>query len=93
MNSREKLYDILRKYVFGVYPTKVFCEQFSKIFDLELNIKEISEGEYKSFKEISDISSRYSPFDEDLKNYDCYYSEEYVRDKAKEILDKLNKVV
>lgn len=91
MTPRKKLYFILENYINKKYSTEYFCDQMYELFDLEVDSNELTKLEYDSFKGLSEVTSRFSPFDEDLKKYDCYYSEEQVMNKAKGVWKKLCK--
>lgn len=51
----------------------------------------MSAKEQKLFGELSEITSRFSPFEEDLKEFDCYFYENDVERKAKAVLKALRK--
>ena len=90
MNSKEKLYYLLEKYLKGDYSTKLFSELFSDTYNLETDYDSLSVLEREFFSELSIITGRFSPFEDDLKKYDCYYNEEQVKEKVKEVVGKLN---
>lgn len=66
-----------------------FAEWFSNIYNHEINYDELSDYEHKLFGELVQITDRFSPFEEDLKKYDCYYSADVVKERAIEVYLKL----
>jgi hypothetical protein len=89
MTQNQKLYYLLNKYLTGEYDTNTFCDLFSDTFNLELD-NSISILEEQIFEELMRVTSRFSPFEEDLRIPNAFYNEHEVKSKAEEILNKLN---
>jgi hypothetical protein len=69
-----------------------FCHEFYCSYDLELDYDTLMEEEYKAFYELSEITSRFSEFEEDVKKYPgVYYTKEELNKKIVETKEKLAK--
>ncbi|ASA57926.1 hypothetical protein RND59_00610 [Vibrio ruber] len=90
MNPKEKILYLLREYEAGNYETEDFCNEYTQIFNIELDYDSLSEAEYESLEELSNFTARFSPFEEDLKIINVYYDEKQVREKTRELIKKLN---
>ena len=53
---------------------------------------ELDDIERQHFSELAVIADRFSPYEEDLKIPNVYFSEKEVRQKAKEVYLSLNKL-
>ena len=89
MNAKEKLYYLLKEFKEGRYDTSTFCDQFTITYDIEVDYAELSTIENKLFGELSMITARYSPFEEDLKIPNVYYDEKKVRSEVEKVLNAL----
>lgn len=90
MNPKEKLFYLLNEYKAGNYKTEIFCDEYMQVFNIELDYDTLSEVEYELLEELSSFTARFSPFEEDLKIPNVYYDEKQVREKASEVIEKLN---
>lgn len=86
MNKLEKLKLIIKLYYEGKYDIDTFADVFSYTYNIEPNnncdIKQL-----ENYKELYMVTSRYSPYKEDIISYpDIYYSKEDVLN----VLKKLN---
>jgi hypothetical protein len=91
MNPKEKLYFLLVEYLKGNYSTKDFADWFTNIFNLEMDYSLLSKDEYKYFKELEEMTGRFSPYEEDLKLPNVFFNEQEILEKAKYVYDKLFK--
>lgn len=91
MNAREQLMYLLEKYYEGKYETEIFAEEFSRIYDLETDYSLLSEKEHDLMKELSIVTGRFSPFEEDLKIHNAYFNENDVKTKATDVYLQLKK--
>ena len=89
MNAKEQLYYLLEHYHIGNYTTDVFADEFSRIYELELDYEALSNREYILMKELSEIAGRFSLPEEDLAIPSAFFGENDVRKKAEEIYLKL----
>ena len=90
MTSKEKLYYLLTEYQKGKYDINTFCDQFTVIYDTEVDYDTLSNLENKLFNELSIITARFSPYEDDLKIPNVYYSEQDVKSKVEEVLVNLS---
>ena len=68
----------------------VFCDEFYYSYDLEIDNDDLTQEEQQAFSDLSKVSSRFSQFEDDLKNYPgVYYSTEELRKKIRETKEKL----
>jgi hypothetical protein len=89
MDSKEKLYYLIDLYIQGKYDTKTFCELFSDTYNLETDYNSLNSNEKVLFRGLSKMTGRFSPFEDDLKNYNCYYNEQQIKSKVEEVINKL----
>ena len=85
MNEKEQLYYLIDGLLNGNYNIKDFCDEFTRIYNLEIDYDVLSSAEYKCFSELSQMAARFSEYDEDLKIPNVYCSEDEIRDKTKNI--------
>ncbi|EPR11511.1 hypothetical protein [Ruminiclostridium papyrosolvens] len=88
MTFKEKLYYLLTEYLQGNYDTKTFSDLISDTFNLELD-NSLTEIEIQVFGDLVSIACRFSPFEDDLKLPNVYFSDQQVRLKAQETWEKL----
>lgn len=96
MTKHEELYWLLEAYMRGEYDEKLFCDVFTSIFYPNTSlIKFKSKSEYTILKNLAEVCSRFSPYEEDFKNCkNAFYNEKHVRvniKKAYKNLCKTNK--
>lgn len=89
MNPREQLHYLIKEYVNGKYNTITFCNEFTRIYDVEIDYEDLSKLEISLFSELSSITARFSPYEEDFEIPNVYYNEHEVRDEVKRIEQKL----
>lgn len=89
MTAKEKIYYLLVQYQKGEYDTNTFCDQFTVSYDIEVDYDTLSKVENQLFYELSTITARFSPYEEDLKVPNVYYSEQEVKSKVDEVMKKL----
>lgn len=85
MDARKQLLYLLENYYKGNYTTEVFADEFSRIYDQETDYDLLSNKEHELMRELSTITGRFSPFEEDLKIPNAYFNEKDVRQKATEV--------
>ncbi|MCA1057601.1 hypothetical protein LCL96_01555 [Rossellomorea aquimaris] len=79
MNPKEQIYYLLNEYSKGNYDTKTFCDQFTNIFNIEIDYEKLSDLEYRLFNNLSKVTARFSPYDEDLIFSNVYYNEQDIK--------------
>ncbi len=90
MTYPEQLYYLIREYIKGNYDTNTFCEQFSLIYDMEVDDDDLNEIERTLFSNLSRIAYRFSPYEEDLAIPNMYYTEQEVKVEACRVQQELN---
>lgn len=79
-------------YLSGKINESTFCHEFYCSYDLELDYDTLMEDEYKAFYELSEITSRFSEFEKDIKKYPgVYHTKEEVKQKTIKTKEKLKK--
>lgn len=89
VTPKGKLEYLLRGFLQGELDAQSFSEQFSDVYNLEVDYATLNVLERKEFRALMVVASRFSPFEEDLINYDCYFGEHQLREKAKEVCHNL----
>lgn len=95
MTKREELYWLLEAYMRGEYDEKLFCDVFTSIFypDTSL-IKFKSKSEYTILKNLAEMCSRFSQYEEDFKNCpNAFYNEKDIRLTIKKTYEDLCKII
>ncbi len=87
MTKREWLWRLIRSLLDGQVSIITFCNDFTRIYNLEIVYDELTEEEHLAFGELCTIAGRFSEFEEDFAKYPgVYYSEAEVRKQAKKVL-------
>ncbi len=89
MTPKEKLYYLLKEFLYGKYDANTFSDQFTTIYDTEVDYDTLSEIEMKLFGELCEITARFSSYEEDLKIPNAYFNEQQVKTKAEEVYKQL----
>jgi len=89
MDDREQLMYLLEHYYKGDYDTNTFTDEFYRIYDLEMDYSLLSEMEHELMRKLSIIVGRYSPYEEDLKGSNLYFSEDDVKNEAANVYLKI----
>jgi hypothetical protein len=89
MNANEQLMYLLEQYHKDNYATDVFADEFSRIYNFEIDDTSLSSEEDMLMKGLSIITGCFSPYEEDLKIPNVFYEEKNVKQKASEIYLKL----
>lgn len=90
MDDKEKIYYLIREYVKGNYSTEVFCDEFTVIYNIEIDYDLLLPKEREYFRDLCSITSRFSADEEELKMLNVYCNETDVRKKISEIIKELN---
>ena len=75
MSVKEQLYYLIKHVKLGNYDINTFCDMFTNLVNLEMCKEEFSEKETAVFNELNKYTSRFSPFEEDLKLPNVFYDE------------------
>lgn len=90
MTGREKLLYLINGLLEGEYETSVFCNEFSRTFDLEMNYEELNEEEMKELSDLSEMAGRFSDDENDLKMLCVYFDEADIIEKVKYIRENIS---
>ncbi len=85
MTEKEQLWYLINGLLNGSYDIKIFCAEFTRIYDLEIDYDLLSEQENNEFGDLCEMAGRYSDNQEELKIPNMYCSEENILDKAREL--------
>ena len=89
MNEKEKLYNLIRDYINKRVDSWNFCNDFTKVFGLEVDSKDLTKEEYTLFSELDVMTARFSDIEEDLKIKNLYFNEAQIREKVDDVARKL----
>jgi hypothetical protein len=89
VKPKEELVYLLKHYCIGGYSTDIFVDEFYLIYNFYLDDSCLSQREADLFLELSETIDRFSPFEEELKIPNLYFSEKEVMKKSIEIYFKL----
>lgn len=66
-DDKRRLYWIINQYLLGKINEGNFCDEYYYCYDLELNKQTLNNLELQVFKKLSEVSSRFSKYEEDYK--------------------------
>lgn len=89
MTGKESLWYLINGLLKGSYTINIFCNEFTRIYDLEIDYDELSPDENYEFGKLCEMTARFSSDEEELKTSNIYCSENEIRDKVKSIVKKL----
>lgn len=90
--DKNRIYQLIDMYLSGTIDETTFCNEFYVLFDLNINYEKLNNDEYNAFYELSEITSRFSEFEEDIKRYPgVYHSKDEVKQKILDTRKKLKK--
>lgn len=89
MAERDKLWDLINNLINGTYSPKSFCEEFTRVYDEEVDYRYLSFEEKMNFDEMSEMASRYSEDESKLRFINKYFSADDLIENAKEIKLKM----
>ncbi len=91
MEEKKQLLYLINGLINNTYDIKTFCEEFTRIYDLDLDYDTLDKQEESILGEICIMSARFSSNPEELKIPNMYYSEEQIRNVVKQALKELSK--
>jgi hypothetical protein len=89
MRGKESLWYLINGLLNGSYAINIFCNEFTIIYDLEVDYDELTPDENYEFGKLCEMTGRFSNDEEELKIPNMYCSENEIRDKVKNIVEKL----
>lgn len=88
---KERLYWLIELLQHNEIELPRFCDEFSYTYNIDLDYDELTELESEMFRNLTDVTSRFSPFEEDHKLDPKAFSKvEDVREMIKKVVNKLN---
>ncbi|MCM1388617.1 MAG: hypothetical protein NC231_14915 [Bacillus sp. (in: Bacteria)] len=88
MTEKEQLWYLINGVLSGSYDMKVFCSEFTRIYNLEVDYAWLSEQENSEFGDLCEMAGRFSD-DDELKIPNMYYSKKNILDKVRYVKQKL----
>ena len=89
VSVKEQLYYLIRHGKLGDYDINTFCELFTNLVNLEMWKEDFTEKEKSIFDELNKYTSRFSPYEEDLKIPNVFYDEITVKEQIDVAIEKL----
>ena len=89
MCVKEQLYYLIKHVKLGDYDINTFSDLFTNLVNLEMWKEELSDKEKAAFNELNKYTSRFSPYEEDLKLPNVFFNEETVREQIDAVIEKL----
>ena len=81
MSVKEQLYYLIRHVKLGNYDIKTFCDIFTNLVNFEMWKEEFTEKEKVVFNELNKYTSRFSPFEQDLKLPNVFFDEKKIKEQ------------
>ena len=81
MSVKEQLYYLIKHVKLGNYDINTFCDMFTNLVNLEMWKEDFTEKEKEVFRELNKYTSRFSPYEEDLKLPNVFYDEKVVKEQ------------
>ena len=85
MSDREQLWYLINGLLNGAYSPNVFCDEFTRIYDINTDYDNLSLQEREKFAELSEMAARFSDDEEELKIPNMYFNANQIIEKAKTI--------
>ncbi len=89
MTLRDKLWELIAALVNNRCGIQEFCDDFGRIYNLEIDYSILSNTENDQFSDLCDMADRFSDDEEDLALPNIYFSEKQIRDRAQEIYQRI----
>lgn len=89
MTNKEKIIYLINGVINNSYDIETFCDEFTRIYDLEINYKELTDMERKELHDLCEMASRYSGNEYELSIPNMYCSGTEILKKVTEVKAKL----
>jgi hypothetical protein len=90
-SDKRKLYWLIVEYLNNHVTARIFCDEFYYCYDLELDFDCLTEKESDAFLSLSNVVSRFSEFEDDIRKYPgTYFTEQQLRQKVEETKRELD---
>lgn len=87
--DKRRLYWLIDQYLLGKIDNNTFCNDYHDTLVNEMYYEGLTDIESIAFGELSDVSQRFSEFDEDHKLWSGFVTAEQLRQKIIETKEKL----
>ncbi|GHT80052.1 hypothetical protein AGMMS50262_24130 [Bacteroidia bacterium] len=87
--DKRRLYWLIDQYLSNNIDDDTFCSQFHDSFVNEMDYKILTESELDVFHKLSDVSQRFSEFEEDHKLWSGFITAKQLKEKVVETKEKL----
>ena len=88
-SDKRKLYWLIDQYLSGKINENTFCDDFHDTLVNEMYYEGLTDIEHKAFSDLSDVSQRFSEYEEDFKLWAGFVTAEELRQKIIETKEKL----
>ncbi|AYB38245.1 magnesium and cobalt transport protein CorA [Brevibacillus laterosporus] len=86
---KERLYWLIELLQQNEIELPKFCDEFSYTYNIDLDYDELTELESEMFRNLADVTSRFSPYEEDHKlDPKAFYKVEDVREAVSIVVKK-----
>ncbi len=83
--DKRRIYQLIEMYLAGIIDETAFCDELRYIYGFELDYDTLTEEEHAAFSALSEVASRFSPFEEDHKKHPgVHYTKEELSQKISE---------
>lgn len=89
MTDKEQLWYLIHGLINGSYDTKTFCSEFSRIYNLETDYKNLAINEYHEFSKLCEMVDRFSDNIQELKIPNIYYCENDIKSAVQRVVSML----
>ncbi len=88
-NDKRRLYWLIDQYLSGKINETSFCDDFHDTLVNGMYSEGLTDIEYKIFSDLSDVSQRFSEYEEDFKLWKGFVTAEQLKQKILEAKEKL----
>ena len=88
-NDKRRLYWLIEQYLSNKMDETTFCNDFHDTLVNEMYYEGLSEIENEVFRDLSDVSQRFSEYEEDFKLWSKFVTAKQLREKILETREKL----
>jgi tRNA U54 and U55 pseudouridine synthase Pus10 len=88
-HDKRRLYWLINQYLSGKINETIFCDDFHDTLVNEMYYEGLTDIEYETFSDLSDVSQRFSEYEEDITLWKGFYTAEQLKQKIIETKEKL----
>ena len=79
LESVIEILQLIKCYLQNNIDTKLFCKEYEMIYSFKIDEDDIKIKYKNNLRAIFDVVVRYSPYEDEVEQYDCYYGENDVK--------------